>query len=235
MIKIWIVDSDVSFALHAKKFLQKKDRKIEVFFETEPFREALKKSKKEKDTKPDLILMEIHLSGEKGVDLYEEILNSYSFLSETVCFLSHVSFGNFEQEIEERNIPLPLFIAKSRFEKEIEETIQSLIEKKETSSSEKKLENFNFKLKRSREEFRKILESLNDFYYDSSKTKGMVDPVDEFLSRLVDQARLLNLPILVEKGERVKSIYANGKGGMRGKRELKDFLVLCDKESVRWK
>lgn len=228
-MKIWILDPDVSFALHAKQFLQKKDRKIEVFFEIVPFREALQKSKRDKESRPDLIFIEVNLQGEEGYDLFEEILNSCSFLSGKICFLSHVGFGTFKKEVERRGINEPLFLSKNRFEKDVEKIIETLQEKKEEVISP------DFRSGRARQEFKKIVAALNDFYYEGSKTKGVSDPVEDKLDGLLAQARFLNLLALVEKGERVKSIYAKGKGGMRGKRELKDFLVLCEKESKKWK
>lgn len=229
MTTIWIVDPDVSFALKAKKFLQQDDRKVEVFFEIPPFREALQKSKRDKESRPHLIFMEVNLPGEEAFDLFEEVVSAYSFLSGKICFLSHVSFGMFEKEIGERELETPLFLSKSRFEKDVEEIIGSLQEKKE------EVPPADFRSNRARKEFKKIVEALNDFYYEGSKTKGVADPVEEKLDGLLAQCRLLNLLELVEKGERAKNLYVRGKGGLRAKRELKDFLALCEKESRKWK
>ncbi len=84
MKQLFIVDDDYDILLSLKIWFTKKGFSVKVFQQSQPLYDALKQSK------PDLILMDVNLNGEDGREICKRIKNEFIINLPVILFSANI-------------------------------------------------------------------------------------------------------------------------------------------------
>lgn len=234
MMRIWIVDDDVTFAYGLKAKLKNSDRTIEVFTDSASFLKFFQKKKKENLPLPDLIFIEVELPDKTGPEIYIDFLKNQEALYKNFFFCSNISYGRFERFFEERQLIVPPFIQKSRLEPALEQIIQKFQPQPEKLEIKKKAVPVLPLpiLKRYHQEIEETIKEIKDLYYISPIKTENWQKIQSLIEKLKRDLGQLNLQKLQGKISQALDIFSRKPkpGILRLKKEIKELLTLVERE-----
>lgn len=222
---VWIVDSDPSDSYRLKKEIKSPKVIVEVYDTAASFFEALAESKKDKSKLPQLIFLEVNLPDTSGVEVYLNLLQENNPIAEKIVFVSNVSYGRFEICFTEKNIKIPQFVQKNQIINEVKKIIPRY--EKETKQA-KPTREITLALR----DLELLLKEMNERYYEAQYNKASQKLWSDCVAlfKIVQKFKWIKISNVLEKLIALKEKTPL----IRALKELKEIILLCEKEKKKW-